>query len=88
MPFGLFHAPATFQSLMGAIMGDLAFEVLLYFIVFVDVIVFSRDFESHMEKLDLVFGRSREHGLKLKPLKCLSEVKFLRHVVSAEGVRA
>ena len=88
MPFGLCNAPATFQRLMGAVLGDLAFEVLLVYLD--DVLVFSRDFESHLEKLDLVLGRLREHGLKLKPQKCFllrSEVKFLGHVVSAEGVR-
>ena len=88
MPFGLCNAPATFQCLMGAVPGDLAFKVLLVYLD--DVLVFSRDFESHLEKLDLVLGRLREHGLKLKPQKCFllrSEVKFLGHVVSAEGVR-
>ena len=88
MPFGLCNAPATFQRLMEVVLGDLAFDVLLIYLD--DILVFSRDFNSHCEKLDLVFSRLKEHGLKLKPSKCSllkSVVKFLGHIVSAEGVQ-
>lgn len=88
MPFGLCNAPATFQRLMGVVLGDLAFEVLLIYLD--DIIVFSRDFKSHCERLELVFDRLKHHGLKLKPSKCFlfrSEVKFLGHVISSEGIK-
>lgn len=88
MPFGLCNAPATFQRLMEVALGDLAFDVLLIYLD--DIIVFSTDFESHCKRLDLVFGRLREHGLKLKPKKCFllrTEVKFLGHVISAAGIQ-
>lgn len=87
MPFGLCNAPATFQRLMEAILGDLAFDVLLVYLD--DILLFSEDFDSHLKKLDLVLQRLREHGLKLKPRKCFlfkEEVKFLGHIVSAKGV--
>lgn len=88
MPFGLCNAPATFQRLMGVVLGDLTFDVLLVYLD--DVIIFSKDFESHCERLELVFNRLRQHGLKLKPSKCFllrSEVKFLGHQISAEGIK-
>ncbi|XP_042624230.1 uncharacterized protein cuzd1.1 [Cyprinus carpio] len=88
MPFGLCNAPATFQRLMGVVLGDLAFDVLLVYLD--DVIIFSRDFESHCERLELVFNRLRQHGLKLKPSKCFllrPEVKFLGHQISSEGIK-
>lgn len=88
MPFGLCNAPATFQRLMESVLGDLPFDVLLVYLD--DVLVFSRDFCSHLEKLDMVFSRLRDHGLKLNPKKCFllrPEVKFLGHVVSAAGVQ-
>lgn len=87
MLFGLRNAPASFQCLMEAVLGDLAFEVLLVYLD--DVLVFSKDSGSHVEKLDLVFGHLQEHSLKLKPKKCFllkTEVRFLRHFVSADGV--
>lgn len=82
MPFGLCNAPATFQRLMEAN------GVLLVYLD--DILVFSKDFERHVEILDLVFAHLGEHGLKLKPKKCFllkPEVKFLGHVASAGGVR-
>lgn len=88
MPFGLCNAPATFQRLMESVLGDLAFDVLLVYLD--DILVFSKDFHSHLEKLDLVFRRLRDHGLKLNPKKCFllrPEVKFLGHVVSAAGIQ-
>ncbi|XP_046717404.1 uncharacterized protein LOC124393547 [Silurus meridionalis] len=80
MPFGLCNAPATFQRLMEVVLGALTFDVLLVYLD--DAIVFSKDFESHCERLELVFNRLRQHGLKLKPSKCFllrAEVKFLGH---------
>lgn len=88
MPFGLCNAPATFQRLMESVLGDLAFDVLLVYLD--DILVFSKDFHSHLEKLDLVLRRLRDHGLKLNPKKYFllrPEVKCLGHVVSAAGIQ-
>lgn len=84
MPFGLCNAPVTFQQLMGVVFGDLTFEVLLIYLE--DIIVFSKDFDTHCERLELVLNRLRQHSLKLKPSKCYllrTEVKFLGHIISA-----
>ena len=87
MPFGLVNAPATFQRLMSAVLGDMAFESLLIYLD--DIIVFSSTVEEHIERLSRVFDRLREHGLKLKPSKCQlfkTEVRYLGHVVSMKGI--
>ena len=62
MPFGLCNAPATFERLMDSILRTLPFEMCLCYID--DVIIFSQDFESHLERLEKVLVCIREAGLK------------------------
>ena len=72
---------------MGVVICDLTFKVLL---IYLDDIVFSNDFDTHCERLELVFIRLRQHGLKLEPSKChllREEVKFLGHIISAQGIQ-
>lgn len=87
MSFGLCNAPATFQRLMSATMNDLIFQVMLVYLD--DILVYGSSFQEHLARLDQVFSRLGEAGLKLKPSKCKflrKEVAYLGHVVSAEGV--
>ena len=54
-----------------------------------DIIVFSKDFESHLERLAEVCQRFRSAWLKLRPEKCQlfqREVHYLDHVVSRHGI--
>lgn len=87
MPFGLCNAPSTFQRLMERIFGDQSFQSLLLYLD--DIVVFSATFEDHLHRLELVLSRLQEHNLKLKLQKCnffQQEVKYLGHIVSADGV--
>ena len=87
MPFGLMNAPATFQRLMNIALGDLNFSQVLIYLD--DIIVFSSTFEEHLQRLERVFIRLRQHGLKLKPSKChlcQSEVHYLGHIISEKGI--
>ena len=63
---------------------------LNWFIIYLDdIIVFSQTPEKHVHRLKAVFNKLRAAGLKLKPSKCdlfRKEIKYLRHVVSNEGV--
>ena len=88
MPFGLCNAPATFERLMERVLRGLQWQVAVVYLD--DVIVWGRTFEEHYQRLATVLGRFRTAGLKLKPKKCdlfKTEVSFLGHLVSAEGVR-
>lgn len=67
MPMGLKNSPATFQRLMFIVFGDMNIEKLLIYLD--DLIVFSKTFDEHLERLQQVFDRLRKHGLKLKPSK-------------------
>ena len=68
MAFGLTNAPATFQRLMERCMGELNLRECLIFLD--DILIFLITFEEHIRRLEAVFSRLHEHGLKLKTSKC------------------
>lgn len=87
MPFGLCNAPSTFQRLMTSGMNDMLFRILLVYLD--DILIFSRTFQEHLDRLKSVLGRLRELGLKLNPSKChfcQKSVRYLGYTVSADGV--
>uniref|UniRef100_A0A3B1KGI5 ribonuclease H n=1 Tax=Astyanax mexicanus TaxID=7994 RepID=A0A3B1KGI5_ASTMX len=87
IPMGVVNGPATFQRLMQATMTDLIFQIILVYLD--DILVFSRTFSEHVERLETVLRRLQETGLKIKIEKChflQEKVKFLGHQVSAEGI--
>jgi len=87
LPFGLTSAPSTFERLMETVLRGLHWKTLLIYLD--DIIVFSKDLDSHLERLEEVLSRLQKAGLKLKPSKCklfADKVHYLGHVVSAAGV--
>ena len=87
LPFGLKNGPSTFQRLMESVLGSMNWRQCLVYLD--DVIIFSRTFQEHLTDLQEVFQSLRDAGLKLKPSKChfaKNEVKYLGHIVSAEGI--
>lgn len=59
--------------------SGLNFEVCLIYLD--DIIVFSTDIETHLERLEMVLQRLTAVGLKLKPTKCnllREDVRFLQ----------
>ena len=88
MPFGLCNAPATFERLMELALAGLQWKICLIYLD--DVLVFSKTFDEHMNRLNAVLDRIRKANLKLKPVKChflRPEVAYLGHILSAEGVQ-
>ena len=87
MPFGATNAPATFQRLMDNCLGDLNMNWCIVYLD--DIIIFSQDAASHIERLEAVFKKLAKAGLKLKPSKCeffIKRIKYLGHIISEEGV--
>ena len=68
MPFGLCNAPGTFQRLMERMFGDKRFQSVLLYLD--DVVVFSQTDYQHLERLEEVFSRLAQQGLKVKLSKC------------------
>ena len=68
IPFGLTGAQATFQILMDVVMSGLNVEVCWVYLD--DIIVYSADLDTHLDRLSAVFEIQHAAGLKLKPSKC------------------
>lgn len=89
LSFGLCNAPSTFQRLMDLILADLQWTTCLVYLD--DIIVFGRTFQEHLARLDEVLVKLQQANLKIKPSKCnlfSTQVHYLGHVISAEGVMA
>ena len=87
MQFGLTCAPSVFQQLMDLVLCGLTYESVLVYLD--DIILFSRDFESHVQHLQDVFELLRKANLKLHPANCClfqRRVAFLGHVISEAGI--
>ena len=68
LPFGLTTAPSVFQRLMVLVLCGLAYSTCLVYLD--DIIVFSRDFDTHVQRLQEVLDRLRAANLKLHVKKC------------------
>ena len=87
MPFGLTNAPSTFQSLMNDVFRPYLRRFTLVF--FDDILVFSPTLELHLQHLRSMLELLQQHQLYAKKSKCAfrcSEVEFLRHIISGQGV--
>ena len=88
MPFGLASTPSTFQRMMELVLSGLSFEMCLCYLD--DVIIFSKTFDEHCERLRAVLSRFRQHNLRVKLPKCTfgaRQVRYLGHLISAYGIQ-
>ena len=88
IPMGLCNAPATFQSLMNRIFYDC---VDLFMVIYLDdLLIFSKDEESHLKHIEIVLSRLKENKLFVSPKKCefmKTEIKFLGLIVGRDGLQ-
>ena len=87
MPFRLTNAPATFQWLMETCHEDLNLNWCIIYLD--DIIIFSEDPASHLERLEAMFQKQEQAWLKLKPSTCelfQEQITYLGHIVSAQGI--
>ena len=88
MPFGLTNAPAVFQRLMDKVLRGLTWNCCMVYLD--DIIIYSNTWEEHIKHIDMVLQRISDANITLNSKKCdIGQVviKFLGHVVSAEGIK-
>ena len=86
LPFGVASAPAIFQRTMEATLQGLQM-VCVYLD---DILVSGKTQQEHLANLHEVLTRLESAGLRLKREKCTfcqSEVTYLGHIISADGLK-
>jgi len=88
IPMGLKTASAVFCRFIDKVLGPMKWDHVLTYID--DILVHTPTFEQHLDVLTRLFGRLSAANLTLGAKKCFlcrPEVRFLGHVVDAEGVK-
>ena len=83
MPFGLCNAPATFQRTLDIILSPYRWRTCLVYLD--DIIIFSPNYESHIQHVDEVLSAIQAAGVSLKLRKCKffsNSVDYLGHVIT------
>ena len=86
LPFGTSTASTLWQKAMAPVLQGI--PGVVYFSD--DILVTGYTRMEHEAKLQRVFGRIREYGLRLKKSKCLcfqKELEFLSHLISQDGIK-
>jgi Reverse transcriptase (RNA-dependent DNA polymerase) len=86
--FGLTNAPSTFQAVMNRVLDPFIGKFVTVYMD--DILIYSADPAQHAEHVRLVMQRLSEHRLYAKLSKCefvKSEISFLGHIVSADGLK-
>ena len=88
LPFGLKNAPAFFQRMIDLILLGLKWECCLCYLD--DVIIFAKNWESHINNLKKVLKAMNNANLRLNLKKsefAFNTVNFLGHSISHGGVK-
>jgi hypothetical protein len=87
MPFGLSNAPATFQCVMNALFAPFLRKFVIVFLD--DILVYSPDWNTHLEHLTVVLRKLREAQFFAKLSKCefgKTSIHYLGHIICDSGV--
>ncbi len=87
MAFGLKTAPITFQKMINTLFSDLIGKGVYAYLN--DLIICSKDGDSHLGKLEAVLLKLKEAGLKAKLAKnefLMSKITFLGYTIDGDGI--
>ncbi|UYV69417.1 K02A2.6-like, partial [Cordylochernes scorpioides] len=85
MPFGLCNVPAIFERMMDKILKGLKWTMALCYLD--DIVVYSKSFNEHLHRLEIILQCLDEAELRLNPKKCLFGTKRIRvfgHLVDSK----
>jgi len=96
LPFGLSNSPATFCRVVTTAIagsanlmeGDERVSIARAYVD--DIIIASKDFDSHVTHINIILSALHEANLTIHPGKCTwakPEIKFLGHIVDRNGIR-
>jgi len=89
MYFGFSNAPATFQSMMNDILGDLI-HIQLVMVYLDDILIFGTCLKEHRQLVKEVLKRLQFNDLYAKVEKCFfeqSSIKYLSIIISENKVQ-
>jgi hypothetical protein len=102
LPQGLCNSPSSFSSTMQKVFEDFVVNgkysvsngkdpLKRFLLIYLDdLLLMSSSPEEHLKHLRLVFERMRQHRFQVKLSKChffQSQIKYLGHILSSDGVR-
>ncbi|CAF4904619.1 unnamed protein product, partial [Rotaria sp. Silwood1] len=82
LPQGLRNSPPSFQRIMNNILGAYSEFCLVYLD---DIIIFSKDFNQHLNHIEQILNALKSHNLILNPTKCeiaKQQIEYLGHVIT------
>jgi putative transposase len=88
MPFGLNNATSTFQRTMDVVLGKLLFDCAAVYVD--DVVVYSKDLQTHVADLEKVFKQLQLFGLRCNQKKCVfgaKQLRYLGYIISKDGIK-
>lgn len=84
--FGLASSPGIFQKFMVNLFKDIPDVVIFYD----DILIKSKDLDSHIKTIERVFEVLQQNGLKIKKKKCefmADQVQYLGFIINKDGVK-
>jgi hypothetical protein len=88
MPFGLKNAPVTFQRMMDKILKEHIGEFVTVYLD--DIIIYSENFNKHIEHIKKVLEKLEENNLIVKLKKCNfgnRKIEYLGHEIGKNRIK-
>ncbi|UYV84530.1 K02A2.6-like, partial [Cordylochernes scorpioides] len=85
--FGLCNAPATFERMVDKILRGLKWTMVLCYLD--DIVVYSKSFNEHLHRLEIILQCLNKAELRLNPKKCLfgtERIRVFGHLVDSKGI--